>query len=57
MAWGDAHFGARATTCLIDEGHTASIRVAEKCGYREWRRVKYHGQDEILFLREGREAR
>jgi RimJ/RimL family protein N-acetyltransferase len=57
MAWGDAHFGARATTCLIDEGHTASIRVAEKCGYREWRRVKYHGQDEILFLREGRVGR
>lgn len=33
MKWGDAHFGARKTTCLIDEGHAASIRIAEKCGY------------------------
>jgi RimJ/RimL family protein N-acetyltransferase len=54
VAWGDAHFGERQTTCLIDVAHSASIRVAEKCGYREWRRVKYHGQDEILFLREAR---
>jgi RimJ/RimL family protein N-acetyltransferase len=54
VAWGDAHFGARSTTCLIDETHTASIRVAEKCGYREWRRVTYHGGAEILFLREAR---
>jgi RimJ/RimL family protein N-acetyltransferase len=56
VAWGDANFGARSTTCLIDEGHAASIRVAEKCGYREWRRVKYHGQTEILFQREARGA-
>ena len=52
MAWGDAHFGSRKTVCLIDEGHAASIRVATKCGYKEWRRVTYHGQREILFLRE-----
>ncbi|MGA8037587.1 MAG: GNAT family N-acetyltransferase [Candidatus Acidiferrales bacterium] len=56
MAWGDAHFGSRATTCLIDQGHAASIRVAEKCGYREWRRVTYHGNAEVLFLREPRGA-
>lgn len=54
VAWGDVHFGTRATTCLIDEGHATSIRVAEKCGYREWRRVNYHGQTEILFRREAR---
>jgi RimJ/RimL family protein N-acetyltransferase len=52
MAWGDAHFGARKTVCLIDEAHAASIRVATKCGYKEWRRVTYHGQHEILFQRE-----
>jgi RimJ/RimL family protein N-acetyltransferase len=52
VAWGDAHFGARKTVCLIDEGHAASIRVATKCGYKEWRRVTYHGQQEILFWRE-----
>jgi RimJ/RimL family protein N-acetyltransferase len=52
MEWGDAHFGARKTTCLIDEGHAVSIRIAEKCGYRPWRRVTYHGQSEMLFWRE-----
>jgi RimJ/RimL family protein N-acetyltransferase len=54
VAWGDVHFGTRSTTCLIDKAHTTSIRVAEKCGYRPWRSVKYHGHAEVLFLREAR---
>jgi RimJ/RimL family protein N-acetyltransferase len=57
VEWGDAHFGERKTVCLIDEGHGASIRVAEKCGYTPWRHVEYHGQKEILFWREPRAKR
>ena len=35
LAWGDKHFAGRTTTCIISPENTASIRVAEKCGYRE----------------------
>jgi RimJ/RimL family protein N-acetyltransferase len=31
VAWGDAHFGAAPTACIIDPENLASIRVAEKC--------------------------
>jgi RimJ/RimL family protein N-acetyltransferase len=51
VAWGDGHFGTRQTVCLIDPDNTASIRVAEKCGYREFARTKYKNQPTILFRR------
>jgi RimJ/RimL family protein N-acetyltransferase len=51
VAWGDAHFGARTTACLIDVGNAASIRVAEKCGYSERTRTTYKGEPVIIFER------
>jgi RimJ/RimL family protein N-acetyltransferase len=51
VAWGDRHFGTRQTVCLIDPHNAASIRVAEKCGYREFERTKYKNQPTILFRR------
>lgn len=52
LAWGDTHFGpARRTVCLIDPDNRQSLRVAEKCGYREWRRTTYKGEPTILFER------
>src|SRR6266700_2377014 len=51
VAWGDERFGKARTACIIDPGNKASIRVAEKCGYREWRRTEYHGYAQILFER------
>jgi RimJ/RimL family protein N-acetyltransferase len=51
VAWGDRHFGTRQTVCLIDPDNAASIRVAEKCGYREFERTKYKNQPTILFRR------
>jgi RimJ/RimL family protein N-acetyltransferase len=51
VAWGDGHFGATRTVCLIDPENAASIRVAEKCGYREFERTKYKNQPTILFRR------
>ena len=52
VAWGDRRFGKTRTACIIDPGNTASIRVAEKCGYREWQKTVYHGQATILFARQ-----
>ncbi|SMH34305.1 GNAT family N-acetyltransferase [Mesorhizobium australicum] len=51
LAWGDAQRPAMRMTCLIDPGNTASIRVAEKHGFREFARSTYHGAPTILFER------
>jgi RimJ/RimL family protein N-acetyltransferase len=51
LAWGDAHFGLRRTVCLINAANRPSIRVAEKCGYREWTRTTYRDNPSILFDR------
>jgi RimJ/RimL family protein N-acetyltransferase len=51
ITWGDEHFGRARTTCLIHPENMASIRVAEKCGYREFQRTTYKGHATILFER------
>jgi len=52
IAWGETHFGPVPTTCIIHPENLASIRVAEKCGYREQRRTTYKGQPTIVLVRE-----
>ena len=51
LAWGDGHFGARPTACLIDPANLPSLRVAAKCGYRELRRATYKGAPTIVLAR------
>lgn len=52
VAWGDRHFGAGVKTCcIISPENTPSIRVAEKCGYREFARTDYKGSPTIQFRR------
>lgn len=41
LAWGDAHLAAPRTVCMITPANAPSIRVAEKCGFREWARTAY----------------
>ena len=52
VAWGDAHFGSIRTACIIHPENLASIRVAEKCGYRELQRTTYKGKPTMMFVRE-----
>ncbi len=52
VAWGDGHFGTARTACIIAPENVASIRVAEKCGYRERVRTTYHGSPTVMFVRE-----
>jgi RimJ/RimL family protein N-acetyltransferase len=52
IAWGEAHFGPVRTACIIAPENGPSIRVAEKCGYREFQRTTYKDQLTILFVRE-----
>ena len=51
VAWADAHLPGMRAVCLIDEGNAASIRVAAKAGFREWRRTTYHGGPSLVFAR------
>jgi RimJ/RimL family protein N-acetyltransferase len=53
IAWGDAHFGSPRTACIIAPENEPSIRVAEKCGYREFCRTTYKDNPTIMFVREG----
>jgi RimJ/RimL family protein N-acetyltransferase len=52
VAWGDAHFGAMRTACIIAPDNLASIRVAEKCGYREFARTTYKGKPTVMYMRD-----
>jgi RimJ/RimL family protein N-acetyltransferase len=51
VAWGDAHFEKGRTVCIIHPANLASIRVAEKCGYKEFQRTTYKGHATVLFNR------
>jgi RimJ/RimL family protein N-acetyltransferase len=52
VAWGDAHFGAIRTACIISPENKASIRVAEKCGYRGNGSATYKDAPTLVFVRD-----
>jgi RimJ/RimL family protein N-acetyltransferase len=51
IAWGEKHFGPVRTACIIAPENELSIRVAQKCGYREFQRTTYKGHPTIMFVR------
>ncbi len=51
LTWGDQHFGHARTACIIHPENLTSLRVAEKCGYREFQRTTYKGHETILLDR------
>ncbi len=51
LAWYAATFGPLRTVCIINPENAASIRVAEKCGYRERILTQYRGNPVLLFER------
>jgi RimJ/RimL family protein N-acetyltransferase len=51
LAWSDAHLAGKRHVCMIDPGNDASIRVAEKLGFRELARSTYHDEPAILYER------
>lgn len=51
LKWGDVKFAGRQTTCIISPENSASIRVAEKCGYKEFVRTTYKGAPTVVFRR------
>lgn len=51
LGWMDRRQGAGTTSCIIAPENAASIRVAEKCGYREFARSEFKGSPVIQFRR------
>jgi RimJ/RimL family protein N-acetyltransferase len=51
VAWCDAELRVPRTVCLIDTENAASIRVAGKCGYREFARSTYKEEPIVPFER------
>jgi RimJ/RimL family protein N-acetyltransferase len=54
IAWGDEAFGEKRTVCIISPENVPSMRVAEKCGFREYQRTVYKEHEVILLERRGR---
>jgi RimJ/RimL family protein N-acetyltransferase len=50
-AWGAQHFGALRMVCIISPENLASIRVAEKAGFRLWQETTYHDALTLVFSR------
>jgi len=56
IAWGEANLTSAQPTlgrmvCIIHPDHSRSIRVAQKCGFKEVLRTSYKEEPTILFTR------
>lgn len=51
LKWSDATFAPATVTCIISPDNPPSIRVAEKCGFREQARTHFKGDPTIIFRR------
>jgi RimJ/RimL family protein N-acetyltransferase len=52
ISWGDQKMGFGQSFCMIDPDHARSIRVAEKCDFKESHQADYKGEPVIVFRRE-----
>jgi len=51
VAWGEAHLPGRRMVCIIAPENPASIRVADKAGFRPWLETTYHGDPTLVYTR------
>lgn len=51
LHWAEGRFGHARACCIIAPENRPSIRVAERCGFREVRRTEYHGSPTVVFER------
>lgn len=51
LAWGERHLRDRRAVCVIAPENKASLRVAEKCGFKEVTRTTFKDSPTILFRR------
>ena len=51
LSWGERHLPGQRAVCIIAPENGASLRVAEKCGFKEVTRATFKGSPTILFRR------
>lgn len=51
LTWNEKRFPGARLVCMIDPGNAPSLRVADKCGFREFARTTYKESDVILLER------
>jgi RimJ/RimL family protein N-acetyltransferase len=47
--WRHTHLPERRAVCIIAPDNAASLRVAEKAGFRRWCETTYHGDATLVF--------
>ena len=53
LAWSDLKLGQPRMFAIVAPANKASIRVAEKCGFRYWRDTTYKDDPTRIYIREG----
>ena len=53
LAWGEANIAMTRCICMIAPQHAASLRVAEKCGFRRFADAEFKGSPVTLLERPG----
>ena len=51
LGWADGRFGPERVVCIINPENEASIKVAHKCGFREFTRGTYMDKPTWMFER------
>ncbi len=51
VAWGDSHFGALRTACIIHRDNHPSFRVAERLGYKPLENAPADGNSPAILVR------
>jgi len=51
IAWGENHFGKVRMVCIIDPDNGPSLRVAERCGFKQVARTTYKNEPTVLLER------
>jgi len=51
LRWGARHFGPVRVLAAVNVDNFTSIRVAEKCGFKECLRAEFHGRKAVFFDR------
>lgn len=51
LRWLAGALGRQRTVCIVSDENLPSLRVAEKCGYREFARTPYKGSTVVMLER------
>ncbi len=51
LQWAEGRFGPERVVCIIHPENAASLKVAHKCGFRQFSRGTYKGEPSVMFER------